>query len=431
MGQRDPGRGQADRRFKSPTSVGTLIALTLSSPRPKTPTPSPERRYRPRGAPPLPHAFFLSPAFTCAAASHASNHTSSFSSNASDKDKGKSPFKRTFTAHSNSDSEDGEGGSGGEDGEEDKGSGEGSDAGTTRTSRTTIATFLRTYPSRVFSRDFLLALCFSFLVLVISLRDQLRHPPLWDLGVWGLAWVTVGAPLRAGTGTFGDFLEIVSSYRPGFTPFSAAYTTDAAWADNTDFCLSVSLPTLALTSAIPTRVLVASDRRLLASPRVRHFVLLFSCFAAGAYPPLAPDGSYVARAWRSARGGWSSSSAWGCVEVISPLGARRSRRGGSSGCWERTRRTRFPPMYPIGPPFFRIITPRFLPFMHSGSGHVTGDQAHNLESGPQAREARTKLEHWSVRRTQASSAPLRCMAERSPMELASSLDRRLRSPFSL
>ncbi|KAJ7323662.1 hypothetical protein DFH08DRAFT_969210 [Mycena albidolilacea] len=27
---------------------------------------------------------------------------------------------------------------------------------------------------------------------------------------------------------------------------------------------------------------------------------------------------------------------------------------------------RFPPTYPIGPPFFRIITPRFLPFMHGG-----------------------------------------------------------------
>lgn len=33
---------------------------------------------------------------------------------------------------------------------------------------------------------------------------------------------------------------------------------------------------------------------------------------------------------------------------------------------------RFPPTYPIGPPFFRIITPRFLPFIHGGGGHVTG-----------------------------------------------------------
>ncbi|KAF6754673.1 hypothetical protein DFP72DRAFT_812438 [Ephemerocybe angulata] len=33
---------------------------------------------------------------------------------------------------------------------------------------------------------------------------------------------------------------------------------------------------------------------------------------------------------------------------------------------------RFPPTYPIAPPFFRIITPRFLPFIHGGGGHVTG-----------------------------------------------------------
>ncbi|KAJ6550837.1 hypothetical protein DFH09DRAFT_1039150 [Mycena vulgaris] len=33
---------------------------------------------------------------------------------------------------------------------------------------------------------------------------------------------------------------------------------------------------------------------------------------------------------------------------------------------------RFPPTYPIGPPFFRIITPRFLPFIQGGGGHVTG-----------------------------------------------------------
>ncbi|KAJ7194306.1 hypothetical protein GGX14DRAFT_476496 [Mycena pura] len=33
---------------------------------------------------------------------------------------------------------------------------------------------------------------------------------------------------------------------------------------------------------------------------------------------------------------------------------------------------RFPPTYPIGPPYFRIITPRFLPFIHGGGGHVTG-----------------------------------------------------------
>ncbi|KAJ4479081.1 hypothetical protein J3R30DRAFT_3473939 [Lentinula aciculospora] len=33
---------------------------------------------------------------------------------------------------------------------------------------------------------------------------------------------------------------------------------------------------------------------------------------------------------------------------------------------------RFPPDYPLGPPFFRIITPRFLPFIRGGGGHVTG-----------------------------------------------------------
>ncbi|KAF7341925.1 UBIQUITIN-CONJUGAT-2 domain-containing protein [Mycena sanguinolenta] len=33
---------------------------------------------------------------------------------------------------------------------------------------------------------------------------------------------------------------------------------------------------------------------------------------------------------------------------------------------------RFPPTYRIGPPFFRIITPRFLPFIQGGGGHVTG-----------------------------------------------------------
>ncbi|KAF5342715.1 hypothetical protein D9758_015872 [Tetrapyrgos nigripes] len=33
---------------------------------------------------------------------------------------------------------------------------------------------------------------------------------------------------------------------------------------------------------------------------------------------------------------------------------------------------RFPPDFPLSPPFFRIITPRFLPFIHGGGGHVTG-----------------------------------------------------------
>ncbi|EIN06501.1 hypothetical protein PUNSTDRAFT_115057 [Punctularia strigosozonata HHB-11173 SS5] len=33
---------------------------------------------------------------------------------------------------------------------------------------------------------------------------------------------------------------------------------------------------------------------------------------------------------------------------------------------------RFPPSYPHSPPFFRIIKPRFLPFIQGGGGHVTG-----------------------------------------------------------
>jgi len=33
---------------------------------------------------------------------------------------------------------------------------------------------------------------------------------------------------------------------------------------------------------------------------------------------------------------------------------------------------RFPPSFPHSPPFFRIIKPRFLPFIHGGGGHVTG-----------------------------------------------------------
>ncbi|KAJ7458741.1 hypothetical protein B0H11DRAFT_2286534 [Mycena galericulata] len=91
-----------------------------------------------------------------------------------------------------------------------------------------------------------------------------------------------------------DFLEIVSSsYRPGLIPLSATHsTTPGAWAATTDFCLSVSLPTVALTHTIPAQALVAWDRRLLASPRARHLVLLISGFA-GAYPPLTPQGVYV------------------------------------------------------------------------------------------------------------------------------------------
>ena len=33
---------------------------------------------------------------------------------------------------------------------------------------------------------------------------------------------------------------------------------------------------------------------------------------------------------------------------------------------------RFPPAFPNSPPFFRIISPRFLPFINGGGGHVTG-----------------------------------------------------------
>ncbi|KII84929.1 hypothetical protein PLICRDRAFT_116954 [Plicaturopsis crispa FD-325 SS-3] len=33
---------------------------------------------------------------------------------------------------------------------------------------------------------------------------------------------------------------------------------------------------------------------------------------------------------------------------------------------------RFPPSFPLSPPFFRIIKPRFLPFIQGGGGHVTG-----------------------------------------------------------
>ncbi|KAJ7753671.1 hypothetical protein DFH07DRAFT_868677 [Mycena maculata] len=155
--------------------------------------------------------------------------------------KGKSPIKRTFTAHS--DSEDGEG-------EEDED--EGSDAG-----------------------------------------YDAYFPDDDDVGVRG-----GGVGERERERVVGrvqrDFLEIVSSsYRPGLIPLSAAHATGAAWADNTDFCLSVSLPTVALTSTIPAQALVAWDRRLLASPRARHLVLLISGLAAGAYPPLAPDGTYV------------------------------------------------------------------------------------------------------------------------------------------
>jgi ubiquitin-conjugating enzyme E2 Q len=35
---------------------------------------------------------------------------------------------------------------------------------------------------------------------------------------------------------------------------------------------------------------------------------------------------------------------------------------------------RFLPSFPLSPPFFRIIKPRFLPFIRGGGGHVTGGE---------------------------------------------------------
>lgn len=40
---------------------------------------------------------------------------------------------------------------------------------------------------------------------------------------------------------------------------------------------------------------------------------------------------------------------------------------------------RFPKDYPHGPPFIRVIRPRFLPFTHGGGGHVTGGGAMCME----------------------------------------------------
>lgn len=39
---------------------------------------------------------------------------------------------------------------------------------------------------------------------------------------------------------------------------------------------------------------------------------------------------------------------------------------------------RFPAAFPHSPPFFRILKPRFLPFIHGGGGHVTGGMSHSL-----------------------------------------------------
>ncbi|KAL9070233.1 MAG: hypothetical protein Q9157_005882, partial [Trypethelium eluteriae] len=40
---------------------------------------------------------------------------------------------------------------------------------------------------------------------------------------------------------------------------------------------------------------------------------------------------------------------------------------------------RFPPSYPLAPPFVRVIRPRFLPFLHGGGGHVTAGGAMCME----------------------------------------------------
>ncbi|KAL9089640.1 MAG: hypothetical protein Q9165_005672 [Trypethelium subeluteriae] len=40
---------------------------------------------------------------------------------------------------------------------------------------------------------------------------------------------------------------------------------------------------------------------------------------------------------------------------------------------------RFPPSYPLAPPFVRVIRPRFLPFLHGGGGHVTAGGALCME----------------------------------------------------
>ncbi|KAL1741628.1 hypothetical protein HDZ31DRAFT_45014 [Schizophyllum fasciatum] len=51
-----------------------------------------------------------------------------------------------------------------------------------------------------------------------------------------------------------------------------------------------------------------------------------------------------------------------------PIAQDMKREGVNSLIFE----IRFPPTFPIAPPFFRIIKPRFLPFIHGGGGHVTG-----------------------------------------------------------
>ncbi|KAJ6535050.1 hypothetical protein B0H19DRAFT_963825, partial [Mycena capillaripes] len=99
-----------------------------------------------------------------------------------------------------------------------------------------------------------------------------------------------------------DFLEIVSSeYKPGLIPFSVhGNAKDGFDVTKGDFALSISLPTVSLTSSVPAQALVAWDRRLLNSPTARHLVLLISGFSTGAsfgstsvYPALTPAGTYA------------------------------------------------------------------------------------------------------------------------------------------
>ncbi|EMD36029.1 hypothetical protein CERSUDRAFT_156784 [Gelatoporia subvermispora B] len=51
-----------------------------------------------------------------------------------------------------------------------------------------------------------------------------------------------------------------------------------------------------------------------------------------------------------------------------PVAQDMRQRGVNSVVFE----IRFPPTFPHSPPFFRILKPRFLPFIHGGGGHVTG-----------------------------------------------------------
>ncbi|KAK0467149.1 uncharacterized protein EV420DRAFT_1507476 [Desarmillaria tabescens] len=83
-----------------------------------------------------------------------------------------------------------------------------------------------------------------------------------------------------------DFIDAVGTgYRPGFIPFGGD-----------DFCLTISLPVITLSKAIPPRALMAWDRRLLS--RSQHLTLLISGHR-GMYPSLSSDGSYSSAARRA------------------------------------------------------------------------------------------------------------------------------------